>query len=69
MTKTIWGSARIEVDDIDPSDVVLMVNGEFAGNVGARVQQVGVAFDIDKEFAHEMARRWNLVASLKGADK
>lgn len=60
-----FGKAHLKADILDPEDVVLWIDGKFAGNVGARVQAVGQVFDVDTELAVEMAKRWNEYADLK----
>ena len=58
-------AARLEADTSDASDVVLWLDGKFAGNVGLAVQPAGRIFDIDADLALEIARHWNGFAALE----
>ena len=63
--KRIWADMRLEADTLDPEDVILTVDSEFAANVGSRIQEAGAVFDIDTDLANEIVRRWNRLAAVE----
>jgi hypothetical protein len=70
MTSTVskWDKAKLVADTVDPSDVVIWIEGQFAGNVGSVIQKVGQVFDVDSELAEEMVKRWNAFEAPAAGD-